>query len=49
MPKRVWTPADMGRKGGQSTSAKKVKAARRNAIISAVKRKLRRDAEQKAS
>lgn len=49
MTKKIWTPADMGRKGGKSTSPAKVKAARRNAIISAIKRQLRREQEQKTA
>jgi hypothetical protein len=43
--KKQWTPSEMGKKGGKSTSPKKVKAAQRNAIISAIKRKLRKEAK----
>jgi hypothetical protein len=47
MSKKVWTPSEMGKKGGRSTSPAKVRAAQRNAIISAVKRALRK--KEKAS
>jgi hypothetical protein len=43
MSKKVWTPSEMGKKGGRSKSAAKIKAARENAIISKWKRRQRKE------
>jgi hypothetical protein len=37
------TPAEMGRKGGQSRSAKKVAAAKKNGLIGALRKKIRKE------
>jgi len=46
--KKSMTASEMGKKGGRSRSEAKRKAAQRNGLISAIKRKLRKQAENSA-
>ena len=41
--KKPQTPAEMGRKGGQSRSPRKVAAARKNGLIAALRKKLKKE------
>lgn len=46
-PKKEMTASEMGRKGGLSRSEKKAKAARRNGLVGAIRRQLKKEFDKR--